>query len=319
MKKWMSFFLAVCMILIVGVSALADTWCVYTENGKPLNVRVKPSKNSKLVTKLSLGSEVDVTDIVEDGAWAQVSFGNRTGYCMLSFLRQGSMRFNEKHGYMVFYNAEEFMLTSDGTTDTFTWNENDGELPPCYLSVSHISNAKAEDVMEGLLLQSGLNVDENGVYETELGGKDALGFTYAPGANEGDRITQYVVCQASKKNVLLVECGLYVGAEEDPGSYLRDMLDGIVFHTAASSSSIASKPSGSSSHSSQSETEYVQCDICGEWFEAGNVFRNHQCISYPSEDNMVRCDICGGWFEPGNVFRNHQCVSYPSEEPVPVG
>ena len=315
MKKGIGFALLILMILLFAVSALADTWCVYTENGKPLNVRAKPSKNGKLVTTLRVGTEVNVTDIVGDGAWAHIKFGGRSGYCMLSYLRQGSVRFNEKQGYMVFYDAEAFTLTSEGETDAFMWNGNGGELPPCYLTISSISNMKAEDVMHGLLLQSGLDVDESDVYETELGGKDSLGFTYAPGINEGDRITQYVVCQTSKKNVLLVECGLYVGGEEEPGAYLRDMLDGIMFHTAASgsSSSTGSSKTSGSSHGGQSETEYVRCDICGGWFEPGNVFRNHLCVSYPSEDNMVRCDICGGWFESGNVFRNHLCVSYPTE------
>ena len=33
-------------------------------------------------------------------------------------------------------------------------------------------------------------------------------------------------------------------------------------------------------------TEYVQCDICGEWFRAGNEFRNHLCVTYPDENNL---------------------------------
>ena len=38
------------------------------------------------------------------------------------------------------------------------------------------------------------------------------------------------------------------------------------------------------SSSGAAEAEYVRCEICGEWFEAGNVFRNHQCVTYPGED-----------------------------------
>ena len=52
------------------------------------------------------------------------------------------------------------------------------------------------------------------------------------------------------------------------------------------------------------------------------MFRNHQCVTYPGEDyaaaesspEMVQCEICGEWFEAGNVFRNHQCVTYPGED-----
>ena len=45
----------------------------------------------------------------------------------------------------------------------------------------------------------------------------------------------------------------------------------------------------------------VQCEVCGNWYEAGNVFRNHICTideiqPYPDEDNMIQCKLCGNWF-----------------------
>lgn len=68
-----------------------------------------------------------------------------------------------------------------------------------------------------------------------------------------------------------------------------------------------SASSGSSgSGSSQSGAELVYCELCGGWYEAGNVFRNHIC-SGRSEPEMVQCELCGGWYEAGNVFRNHIC------------
>ena len=70
--------------------------------------------------------------------------------------------------------------------------------------------------------------------------------------------------------------------------------------------------------------EMVQCEVCGNWYEAGNVFRNHICTideiqPYPDEENMVQCEVCGNWYEAGNVFRNHICTideiqPYPDEE-----
>lgn len=60
--------------------------------------------------------------------------------------------------------------------------------------------------------------------------------------------------------------------------------------------------------------EMVQCPDCGNWYEEGNVFRNHICEgkTYPDEGEtadgeMVQCPDCGNWYEEGNVFRNHVC------------
>lgn len=73
-----------------------------------------------------------------------------------------------------------------------------------------------------------------------------------------------------------------------------------------------------------SEDNMVRCDVCGNWYEAGNVFRNHICVPseiqpYPDEDDLVQCDACGNWYEAGNVFRNHICTideiqPYPEED-----
>ena len=59
------------------------------------------------------------------------------------------------------------------------------------------------------------------------------------------------------------------------------------------------------------EAEKVQCDACGGWYEAGNIFRNHICSGAvtQTEAEMVLCNACGGWYEAGNIFRNHICVS----------
>ena len=69
----------------------------------------------------------------------------------------------------------------------------------------------------------------------------------------------------------------------------------------------------------------VYCEYCGEWYEEGNIFRNHACpnrdyamgvengtIELPSEPaddhaGEAYCEYCGEWYEEGNVFRNHIC------------
>ena len=77
----------------------------------------------------------------------------------------------------------------------------------------------------------------------------------------------------------------------------------------------AATTGNSSSGSGQSGAEMVYCELCGGWYEAGNVFRNHIC-SGKSQTEMVQCDLCGGWYEAGNVFRNHICSGKSQTEMV---
>ena len=61
-------------------------------------------------------------------------------------------------------------------------------------------------------------------------------------------------------------------------------------------------------------TELVLCERCGGWYEAGSIFRNHICVGAESETELAYCELCGGWYEVGNVFRNHVCSGM--EEPA---
>ena len=37
------------------------------------------------------------------------------------------------------------------------------------------------------------------------------------------------------------------------------------------------------------------------------MFRNHICSGAEEPAELVQCELCGGWYEAGNVFRNHIC------------
>ena len=80
----------------------------------------------------------------------------------------------------------------------------------------------------------------------------------------------------------------------------------LMIPAAGKGGSSSSTGGSSSSGSSQGEAEMVQCELCGGWYEAGNVFRNHICPG-KSQQEMVQCEFCGGWYEAGNEFRNHIC------------
>ena len=80
----------------------------------------------------------------------------------------------------------------------------------------------------------------------------------------------------------------------------------------------------------EGEGNLQYCYYCGQWYEQGNVFRNHICPARDAaiangtyygndnddnydysdqegEGNLVYCEYCGQWYEDGNVFRNHVC------------
>ena len=73
------------------------------------------------------------------------------------------------------------------------------------------------------------------------------------------------------------------------------------------------------------EIEYVQCEMCGRFYPAGNIFRNHICVgewpSLKADDGtqLVLCERCGGWFEAGNIFRNHICTGAQTNRSVQLG
>ena len=62
------------------------------------------------------------------------------------------------------------------------------------------------------------------------------------------------------------------------------------------------------------EEEKVQCEFCGEWFNAGNDYRNHVMAAHPgayTETEKVQCEFCGEWFNAGNDYRNHVMAAHP--------
>ena len=78
-KRIISLLLAALLTLgVFGAVSLAEekegetsVYYVYTENGKPLNVRLAP--NGEIVGTLASGDEVHVTSFI-DGNWAEISF-----------------------------------------------------------------------------------------------------------------------------------------------------------------------------------------------------------------------------------------------------
>ena len=73
----------------------------------------------------------------------------------------------------------------------------------------------------------------------------------------------------------------------------------------------------------EGEGNLQYCYDCGQWFEAGEEFDNHNCPGKSSsnsgssdnydysdqegEGNLQYCWRCGQWFEAGDAFDNHYC------------
>ena len=70
-------------------------------------------------------------------------------------------------------------------------------------------------------------------------------------------------------------------------------------------------------NSGYGENELVRCEFCGEYFSAGNDYRNHVMAAHPNaysgdgENEMIQCDYCGQWFSAGEDFRNHVLTAHP--------
>ena len=83
------------------------------------------------------------------------------------------------------------------------------------------------------------------------------------------------------------------------------------------SSAGSQSANSTSSNSGYGENEMIQCEYCGEFFSAGNDFRNHMLAAHPQasqgdgENEMIQCDYCGDWFSAGNDFRNHMLAAHP--------
>lgn len=297
--------LALILTFLAATAAVAETWYIQTDNGKPLNIRSGPSKTSGIVATAEDGIPLEVVELLEDGTWAKVVYHNQTGYCMTAFLTRDQEPEGSDLGYSIVYDESLFSYEQAGGIDTYWWKAQESGKPNCYLSVSRLTGYTLDEAMEGLILQSGFEGTRSTLV---LDGQVTSTFTFAEGTDADDAVTQYVCVPLSDGSILLVELSYYVAAEETAGQALQEMLRSITFSTQENVPQ------------SNSSVEYAQCPDCGQWFETGNVFRNHLCPAREAaaaddagSTEYVQCDICGEWFRAGNEFRNHLCVTYPDE------
>ena len=74
-KKIFSFSLVLALLLLCIAPALANTTMyVYTDNGKPLNVRKDPWVGDNIITTIPYGSQVSVNYFMENNTWACIQW-----------------------------------------------------------------------------------------------------------------------------------------------------------------------------------------------------------------------------------------------------
>lgn len=323
-------------LMLMGMAtAAAQQAYVRTGNHKPVNVRSSASQKAQIVARLENGTTVEVNRLVGDGTWAEITYGQHTGYCMTVFLGMDSLAVCRGVDYTIEYDESLFTYESSGGTDTYWWSAQEADKPNCFMSLSILTDFTAEKAIEGLALQSGVEGER---YSVMLGGREAPAYTFSEGMEAGSRLVEYVCVPRSDGSTLLIELDNYIGAEETIGQVMQEMLESMTFPGESQGGQTAQNEGRAQcpdcgqwfeagnvyrnhvcpARQQADETEYVQCPDCGQWFEAGNVYRNHICPARQqaeeAEEEYVQCDVCGEWFRAGNEFRNHICVTYPSED-----
>ncbi len=77
--------LIVSLFLPVVAMASDSLYYVYTENGKPLNMRPTPSTKEKKIMNIPFGAKVRI-EYYENNSWARITYNNTQGYVMIRYL-----------------------------------------------------------------------------------------------------------------------------------------------------------------------------------------------------------------------------------------
>ena len=190
-------------------------------------------------------------------------------------------------GYEMQYEPALFQCERVGELDHIAWDMEDGSLVAS-INVQLWAGQSLDEVIAartaGLAGAMGVTVvGENQVQLYEISPSEAIPEEYEA----------YAFVPAGD-GVLVFELWGNLQRSEGLGDLLLNMLSTVALPGDA-------------------QIEYVQCEICGRFYPAGNIFRNHICVgAWPTLKadggaELVLCELCGGWYEAGNVFRNHIC------------
>lgn len=118
MKKRIGILFLALMLMGMATAAAQQAY-VRTGNHKPVNVRSSASQKAQIVARLENGTAVEVNRLVGDGTWAEITYGQHTGYCMTVFLGMDSLAVCRGVDYTIEYDESLFTYESSGGTDTY--------------------------------------------------------------------------------------------------------------------------------------------------------------------------------------------------------
>ena len=82
--KFIRFLALITALLLIGLPALAETYYVYTPNGKSLNLR--SPQNNAVIGNIPYGTKLETNDALSTETAAYVNWGGKAGYVKWSYL-----------------------------------------------------------------------------------------------------------------------------------------------------------------------------------------------------------------------------------------
>ena len=204
---------------------------------------------------------------------------------------------NSPLGYAMQYEPALFQYERVGELDHFAWDAQDSSL------VASINVERCDgQALDAVIAARTANVPGQ-MRATVVGENQVSLYEISPSETNPDEYEAHAFVPDGEGGVLVFELWGNLQRSDDLSGLLLNMLSTVALNGDA-------------------YTEYVQCEFCGRFYPAGNIFRNHICVgewpmlSAADETELVYCERCGGWYEAGNVFRNHICSGEWTQDAV---
>ena len=237
-------------------------------NTDGLNVRSGCSTNDAIIGSLDNGASVRVKGFVQkdgkDFGWVQIDFNGGSGYVSSVYLTDTAPAKNEKK------NTPE-NLSFTGTAATVY------AMTGTALSIYKATDGNWYDkngIKFTWLTDTKLTNDDGDSFTTSL----TFGSTYFT----GNSTTVYSLS------------GTPVTIRENTDGYWytdsgvkMTWLDGSRLESDGGEAFVTDQPDTNDYSDQEGEGDLVYCEYCGQWYEAGNVFRNHIC---PARDAALAAE-----------------------------
>lgn len=257
-----------------GEFSIVPMNAVYYVDGDGINVRAGYSTSDAIIGGLGSGRSVNVTGKVQRGGadygWYQISYEGKTGYVSSAFLTETAPTSGSGSG-----NSES---SSSFTGRVRTIYEIDGHAVTVYES------------------SDGYWYDNDGMKYSQITDYDFEAANGAPlsvnkpnleSAPAGDSFTVFWM-NGNTTDLTLYDDGYYYSSD-----WVRYTWNGDGTYSGADGSTLYSTEPTLDTQ----DDSLVQCPYCGDWLEAGAIFRNHNCPEKEAALHPENDDIPEGGVE----------------------